>query len=478
MYPDGFRSDVLPASDQFWPGGRPAGRMATMRATLVLLAILTALIACSSTVSADSPPNITSDIPWTDSGGVFDPENGIYSAAFGGVNDIEAAYNNARRQEESQLGLSSGKLGTLDLPTQSTWDTYTDDQKAKVILNAERVARNGMTAGVIGLPFTAVQVNVDNVAQGHADYLLYANKTGHTDGAGNSPFDRLKNDPVLGHCSEFLSRAENLSYFWTSGSNVPLYIERAIYNWIYDDADSGWGHREAALIQDKDLTGQNELYGFNNNVGSPADEGYIGIGVAQSATYDPYGFGWVNWGTIVVLNMIDPISTGSCPWDVAQRYPLVLSKAGTGSGSVSKQPDQADYLPGTKVTLTATPAAGSTFSGWSGDADCVDGMITMDGPRNCTATFTSDVAQRYLLVLWKAGTGSGSVGKQPDQSDYLPGTKVTLIATPAAGSIFSGWSGHTDCVDGVVTMNGVRNCTATFTSSAGKIKIYLPTVMK
>ena len=78
-------------------------------------------------------------------------------------------------------------------------------------------------------------------------------------------------------------------------------------------------------------------------------------------------------------------------------FSLDVTLAGDGTGSVSSDPAgidcptdcTEDYLEDTVVTLTATPASGSSFAGWTGDcsgsASCV---VTMDQARSVTATFT------------------------------------------------------------------------------------------
>jgi len=48
------------------------------------------------------------------------------------------------------------------------------------------------------------------------------------------------------------------------------------------------------------------------------------------------------------------------------RYPLKISKSGTGTGTVVIVPAGADFEAGTVVTLSAAPSANSAFAGWSG----------------------------------------------------------------------------------------------------------------
>src|SRR5207249_7910912 len=76
--------------------------------------------------------------------------------------------------------------------------------------------------------------------------------------------------------------------------------------------------------------------------------------------------------------------------------PLSVTRAGTGSGTVTSSPAKIDcgatcsasFPSGTVVSLAAAPASGSTFAGWSGvcsgTASC---SVTMDAAKNVTATF-------------------------------------------------------------------------------------------
>src|SRR4029453_5518828 len=152
---------------------------------------------------------------------------------------------------------------------------------------------------------------------------------------------------------------------------------------------------------------------------------------------------------------------------------LSVTKSGAGSGSVTGNGINCgatcsqSVTPGTPITLTAAPAAGSSFAGWSGacfgTGSCV---VTVTAATSVTATFN---LLPVTLSVTKSGAGSGSVtgngincGATCSQS-VTPGTPITLTAAPAAGSSFAGWSGACfgtgSCV---VTVTAATSVTATF----------------
>jgi uncharacterized repeat protein (TIGR03803 family) len=162
-------------------------------------------------------------------------------------------------------------------------------------------------------------------------------------------------------------------------------------------------------------------------------------------------------------------------------YALSVTKAGSGTGSVTSSPTgidcgatcSASFDYDTPVTLSAAADADSTFAGWSGEGCSGTGncQVTMTQARSVTATFTLNT---YALTVTKAGTGTGTVTSSPDGIDcgatcsasFDAGTPVTLGAAADAGSTFTGWSGEGCSGTGtcVVTMDTARAVTATFTS--------------
>jgi len=179
-----------------------------------------------------------------------------------------------------------------------------------------------------------------------------------------------------------------------------------------------------------------------------------------TVNFDSISFIRFQYGEPAVSLKIDDIR------GVLTQNAYTLTVNTVGSGSVTKVPDQATYASGTVVTLTAVPAAGWSFSAWSGgvSGSVNPASVTIDGSKVVTATFTKD---QYTLTVNVVGAGC-SVTKSPDQATYTYGTSVQLTPMAASGWSFSGWSGDLtgSAVPGTISMTGSKVVTATFTQDA------------
>lgn len=110
---------------------------------------------------------------------------------------------------------------------------------------------------------------------------------------------------------------------------------------------------------------------------------------------------------------------------------LGVALSGTGSGRVTSNPagidcpgDCAETLPlGRSVTLVATPAIGSVFERWSGDADCTDGVVTITTELACVAVFSPAPA--------------GNRGWQPLGSEVVAsGGLAPVVAADRLGPVY------------------------------------------
>ena len=159
-------------------------------------------------------------------------------------------------------------------------------------------------------------------------------------------------------------------------------------------------------------------------------------------------------------------------------FPLTVTLAGQGSGSVTSNPAgidcgmdcTEDYATGTMVTLTAIPEVDAgVFAGWSGGGcsgtgDCV---VTVTAATEVTATF--DPVETLTVTV----TGAGSVSSSPAGIDcpgtcsasYPVGTMVELTAAKDS-STFVGWTGGGCSGSGtcVVTMDSAQSVEAIFAS--------------
>jgi len=147
--------------------------------------------------------------------------------------------------------------------------------------------------------------------------------------------------------------------------------------------------------------------------------------------------------------------------------PRALTVNTVGSGSVASNPAHEFYDDGTTVILTATPAAGFQFTGWSGDlGDATNpATLTMNADKNVTATFTVLPPVQHTLTV--NTVGSGSVSLNPPGGIYNEGMAVVLIPQSGTGFQFSGWSGDLTGAQNpaTITMSANKTVSATFTSA-------------
>jgi hypothetical protein len=158
---------------------------------------------------------------------------------------------------------------------------------------------------------------------------------------------------------------------------------------------------------------------------------------------------------------------------------LTIVKSGTGSGTVTSSPTGINcgstctyqFSSGSSVTLTATPDASSTFSGWLGGATGSGSTVTVT--MNSNTVVEAIFNTLYTLTVVKQGNGDGTITSSPAgincgstcSYQFVSGSNVTLTATPNSVSSFNSWSGDFSGNSTIftITMNSNKTVYATFT---------------
>jgi len=137
---------------------------------------------------------------------------------------------------------------------------------------------------------------------------------------------------------------------------------------------------------------------------------------------------------------------------------------------------------GGTVTLTATPAVGYIFKGWSGacTGTTTSCTVNMTVAKSVTATFT---LKSYSLTVTTSPANSGSVSSSPSgincgsvcSYSFPQNNNVTLTATPSSGYSFKNWSGAcigttTSCT---VSMTEAKSVTANFLLRSALLSVIL-----
>jgi hypothetical protein len=179
-------------------------------------------------------------------------------------------------------------------------------------------------------------------------------------------------------------------------------------------------------------------------------------------------------------------------------YNLSVSKTGAGSGLVTSSPGgilcgadcTQDYiyntLKGVHLVLTASPEAGSIFTGWSGGC-AGSGACQVNLTADTAVTANFDPGTSYTLSVTKTGFGFGAVTSSPPgiacgdacSSAFPPGTLVDLtIEYVSQGSTFTGWSGWGCSGTGMctVTMESPKTILAGFNGDYPRL--FLPLIWR
>lgn len=174
------------------------------------------------------------------------------------------------------------------------------------------------------------------------------------------------------------------------------------------------------------------------------------------------GYHFVEWSTGETTETIEVTVEGDTTLTATfaiNQYIVAAVVTPDASGSVSGVPAEAvDH--GTELSLTAVPATGYHFVSWSNGATEPTIVITVVSDTTLTATFEANAAGTYTVsVIYDATMGTvAGVPTEPVVADSV----ITLVATPAEGYVFTGWSNGTTSDTLVITVTEDIVLTANF----------------
>ncbi len=208
----------------------------------------------------------------------------------------------------------------------------------------------------------------------------------------SSPGAKSVSATVSTHLGCTYTRTKSLTVTNRLPTTNPVSFNGSTISWTYADADgNGQAQYEVEVWQ-----GGTRVWDPAVGSGGASSLAYGGPSLAPATTYTAQvrAFDGYNWG-----------GWSSASYTTPAEHTLSVSRAGTGSGTVISSPAGIDcgsdcsesYVHGTPVNLTATPAVGSLFTGWSGGACSGTGVcsITLNANTTVTANFASPVADSY-----------------------------------------------------------------------------------
>jgi len=183
-----------------------------------------------------------------------------------------------------------------------------------------------------------------------------------------------------------------------------------------------------------------------------------------------------NTGAIVDQALLDAILRGSGVGNPNLMF--TLTTQANGMGTVTRSPAGTSFPGGTNVTLTATPAAGNDFAGWTGDASGATNPITIRILGNTTVTGnfipqgtggTGSILREFWLNVQGATvsslTGNANYPNSPTGSEQLTslegptntadnyGSRIRGYVHPPITGAYTFWLASDDAGDLLLSTN-------------------------
>jgi hypothetical protein len=259
-------------------------------------------------------------------------------------------------------------------------------------------------------------------------------------------------------------------------NGVNIFFHGHDHDYAHELVD-GIVYLECPKPDDAGYTWQPYSYGHNegwypNAIVEQTNSGYFRVSVSPSETKVEYVRSYLP-GDGANGTVADSVTV---PGTTPTGYQLMVNKTGPGSGTVTSSLTGIDcgstcsaaFSSGANVTLTATPAGSSTFTGWGGDCSGTGTcQLTMNSAHVVKAYFSAP-GTTYTLTV-NAGT-NGTVTPS-GATTRNAGEVVNITATPNSSYHFVNWTGnwgmiaHTTGAATTITMNGNYTITANFAAN-------------
>ncbi|HPE58439.1 MAG TPA: metallophosphoesterase, partial [Bacteroidales bacterium] len=162
--------------------------------------------------------------------------------------------------------------------------------------------------------------------------------------------------------------------------------------------------------------------------------------------------------------------------DVPEPTYYTLSLSITGNGTTDPAVGEHSYAEGSEVEISATPAIGYQFDGWSGALSGSENPATIIINSDASVTANFSLIPSYELTIAVGASGGGTTSPAEGTYSYEKNKVVSITAIPSAGYVFDSWTGdvaNSGLASTTVTMDATKTVTANFVEAPPGSIIYL-----